>query len=126
MKTWKILLVSLFLLLCVSSAVAEGIVTPMFVNIRSTQASLSISGSTASCIGGVWAYSSSSSCSMTMRLQKQNGSSWSTLVSWTSIGSGSATRSETYTITAGTYRVNVSGYVDDEYYSATSSTQTKY
>lgn len=125
MKIRKILLVSILLLCCITSTNAKGEVSPMFIYIRTTLAELSINGSSASCIGGVWAYSPNSSCTITMCLQKQNGSSWTNLKTWTGDGSGSATLSETYTISSGTYRVYVSGNVEGEPYSVKSPTKIK-
>jgi len=50
---------------------------------------------------------------------KKNGSSWTTLKTWSDNGSGSATLSETYTISSGTNRVKVSGTVAGESYTLT-------
>lgn len=125
MKARKILVATLMLLCCISSAIAEGGITPMYVNIRTTQATLSISGDTATCVGGVWAFSSTGACSITVKLQKQDGGSWTTLKSWTDTGSGSASASGTYAVSAGTYRVSASGNVDGESFSVNSATKTK-
>ena len=125
MKTWKILSVAILLLCLLTYNVAMAEMSPMFVNIGSTSAELTISGSTANCVGEVWAYSTSSSCTISMKLQKKNGSSWTTLKTWSDDGNGSATMSESYTISSGTYRVKVSGTVAGESYSVTTGNKTK-
>lgn len=125
MRMRKKLAVILLLVCLLYGGVALAKVSPMFVNIRSTSAELTISGNTANCYGGVQAYSAGSSCTISMKLQKKNGSSWTTLKTWSDDGNGSAAMSETYTISSGTYRVKVSGTVAGESYSVTTGTKTK-
>ena len=125
MRMRKILAVTLLLICLLYGGVALAKISPMFVNIRSTSAELTIGGNTANCYGGVQAYSAGNSCTINMKLQKKNGSSWTTIKTWSDDGNGSASLSETYTISSGTFRVNVYGNVAGESYSVTSGTKIK-
>lgn len=76
--------------------------------IRSKSASISISGTTASCFAKLTAQSSAA-LSIKMTLQKKSGSTWSNVQSWSASKSGtSLTLSKTKAVTSGgTYRLKV-------------------
>lgn len=106
-----ILLFSVF-----APAYAEDLETPVedpiieeFQGMHSVIAILDLSGSNASCQGKLDG-KPSYSYSMTMSLQKQNGSSWSTVVSWSETGTGINGIDLTKVkngVTCGTYRCKV-------------------
>ena len=84
-------------------------------------ASLSISGGTANCSGWVTPYGTYS-CSLTLSLYQQNGSSWSLVDSWSTSATGGETASisRSVSVGSGTYKVVSTGNVDGESSSATS------
>lgn len=86
---------------------AEPIVPPTrYTVIRSKSASVSVSGTTASCYAKLTAQSSAT-LTIKMTLQKKSGSTWSNVQSWTASKTGtSLTMSKTKTVTSGgTYRM---------------------
>ncbi len=93
-KQISILIIAILLFSIIVPAYAEELEPPIdnpvieeFQGMRSVTASLEISGSTATCHSKLTGKSSYSYC-LTMSLQKQNGSSWSTVVSWSETGAG--------------------------------------
>lgn len=105
---------------CISPALAAeyksdlsgGIFTPSYVNINQASTSLSISGGTARVIGTVEKTRSGKSIYLNCVLQKQSGSSWTSITNWSaSSTSNVATLSETYAVAKGTYRVRMYYYV---------------
>lgn len=88
------------------------IITPFYVNINSASTSLRISGGTAYITGNVVKTTSGKTIYLNCALQKQSGSSWTTINNWSaSSTSSSANLSETYSVTSGTYRVKMYYYV---------------
>jgi len=95
--------------------------------VSTCSASLSISGSTATCGASGTAYSSmASSVSLTMYLQKYSSGSWTSISSWSTTKSGTvAVLSSTKTIGTGTYRVKVVCTAGGESVTVYSGTKTK-
>lgn len=88
---------------------AEPIVPPTrYTVIRSKSASVSVSGTTASCYAKLTSQSSAT-LTIKMTLQKKSGSTWSNVQSWTASKTGtSLTMSKTKSVTSGgTYRLKV-------------------
>lgn len=88
---------------------AEPIVPPTrYTVIRSKSASISVSGTTASCNAKLTAQSSAT-LTIKMTLQKKSGSTWSNVQSWTASKTGTLlTLSKTKSVTSGgTYRLKV-------------------
>ena len=89
-----------------NAAGGVGGIQPYYVNTANVSSGIKIEGNTADCISEV---SAKKLCTITtvMRLQKKDGSSWKTIVSWigTSENVGSKVVSKSHTISArGTYR----------------------
>lgn len=85
-----------------------GAVTPLFTNIAFLGPGLSIDSSgRASCYGVASLYSDAQTVQLTVSLQKQSGTGWSTVQSWTGSGSGLAGVEivRDYYVVHGTYRV---------------------
>lgn len=121
------LVLGLLLFLGNTVAMAETRISPKYVNTDVVTAYLSISSKgVATCSGAVYPSSGKYDSSITVSLQKKNGSSWNTQKSWTGSGSGltGCTASGTYTVSRGTYRVYVYGYVGTEFFSRYSSEKT--
>ena len=59
-----------------------------FIALWTASASISINGSTATCLGAAKAQSNAYSILITMHLQKKSGSSWVSISTWTGSGSG--------------------------------------
>ncbi len=89
-----------------NAAGGVGGIQPYYINTSTISSGIRIEGNTAYCITSV---SAKKLCTITtvMRLQKKDGSSWKTIVSWigTSENVGSKVVSKSHTISArGTYR----------------------
>lgn len=101
------------------------IISPYYVNTIRISANLAINGSTATANANVTA-KKVCSISVTMRLQRKEGSSWHTVVSWVG-GANAASKSmtKTYSLsTRGTYRVNASFNVAGEALTENSASRT--
>ncbi len=106
----------ILLISIITPAYAEELDTPVedpiieeYQGIRQITSDISISGSSATC-HGVVVGKSSYSYSMTVYLQKLNGSTWSNIISWSATGSGNLGVSLTKTkssLASGTYRCKV-------------------
>lgn len=71
------------------TAEAQGLITPQFTHIMFIDSKLSITPmGEAICRGVVTLYSSSQTAELTVELQKQNGSGWTPIRSWTVSGPG--------------------------------------
>lgn len=69
----------------------EVVITPFYVYTDNLTANLTIDSSgNATCRGVVIPKDSSYSCSITVKLKRQSGSSWSTIATWTGSGQGYA------------------------------------
>lgn len=79
-----------------------------YVTIRSTDASIKVSGTTATCYAKVTSQKSAS-LKLKMVLQKKSGSTWSTVETWNSSKTGTSLSStNTKTVSSGgTYRLKV-------------------
>ena len=98
-------------------AFADDITTPEeeieieeYVDIQSNRVALSISSKTATCTGSVTARTASNKVNLTLYLQKQVNSGWSTVTSWSTSGTGgrSIILSKTKSgLSSGTYRVRL-------------------
>lgn len=91
-----------------TAANPNGLITPKLTYISLLTAELSINSSgKATCKGQASAYDSTHTTMLTVQLQKSNGSSWSTIKSWTasSTGTAVATVDQDYYVVHGTYRV---------------------
>ena len=91
-----------------TSTVRQGVVSPLFANIAFLGPGLSINSSgRASCLGIASLYDESQTVQLTVSLQKQSGTSWSTVQSWTASGSGlsGVEIARDYYVVHGTYRV---------------------
>ena len=101
------------------------LVQPRYVNTATINADLVISGNTASCYASATA-KRSCHINVKMRLQRKDGSSWSTVCSW--VGSADSvikTLSQTFSLsTRGSYRVNAEFNVGGEVLTYNSSTKT--
>jgi hypothetical protein len=90
----------------------DAIITPFYVHINQASTSLEISGGTAYITGTVEKTSSGKSIYLNCVLQKQSGSSWTSVQQWSASSSGnSATLSKSYSVSSGTYRVRMYYYV---------------
>ena len=121
------LVLGLLLFLGNVTAVAELKVIPKYVNTSAVTANLSISSKgVASCSGKVTPSTGSFNSTISVNLQQKNGSNWKTLKTWTGSATGlvSATASGTHTVSRGTYRVYVYGYVGTEVVSKYSAEKT--
>ena len=112
------LTVCLLLIGCIGTieclaAVIPPEIEPQYDLTLSTRAGLTISDSgVASCSGTIRANATTSKVTITLRLYKKSGSSWLIIKSWSKtdqLFKGSI--SETYTVSAGTYKVIASGKV---------------
>jgi len=86
----------------------HGPISPQFTHISHVMARLSISvWGEANCSGSVALYSRSDTAVLIMELQRQDGSGWSTVKSWTSSGPGlpGVYMDNYHWVTRGTYRV---------------------
>ena len=98
MKTKKIIaLILSALMLCIATpalaADIEQIANPQiatvkFVQLNSAYTNIRISGGAATCSGYAKAKSNSYTVKATLRLQKQSGTSWTTISSWSGSGKG--------------------------------------
>ena len=111
----------------VQAAQAAGgeLVQPRYVNTAAIAADLVISGSTAHCLADVTA-KRTCHINVKMRLQRKDGSSWSTVCSWVGAADGvTKTLSQTFSLsTRGSYRVNAEFNVGGEVLTYNSSTKT--
>lgn len=111
-----------------TSAKQESLVSIQYVYINQANTSLTISTSgTATVYGYVQRTPSGKSIQLTSTLQRYSNGSWSNVKSWSkSSTSSSATISETYPVTNGTYRVEIYYYVagDGGYESGTIYSKT--
>ena len=103
-----------------------GGIQPYYVNTATLSSEIKIEGSTAYCITDV---SAKKLCfiNIVMRLQRKEGSSWHTIVSWvgSSANAGSKVMSKSHTLsTRGTYRVYAICTVGGEEVTCTSNTAT--
>jgi hypothetical protein len=101
-------------------------IQPYYVNTANVAAEIKIEGSTAYCISEV---SAKKLCfiNIIMRLQRKEGSSWHTIVSWvgSSANAGSKVMSKSHALsTRGTYRVYAIFTVCDEEVTCASNTVT--
>ena len=101
---------------CIGLAESKGTMTPFYVAIREVEATLSLSGSTASCMGKVKAYDASTTSTVVVKLMKKNGTAWNEVTRWNGSGSGTsgATAKGTYSLKSGTYKVITTGTVKDK------------
>lgn len=84
------------------------IISPRFIGISLISADLSINSlGRTTCSGSVTPSSDSYTTVLTVKLQKQNGSSWSTIKSWSDTNTGieGVIIEKHYYVTSGTYRV---------------------
>lgn len=111
-KLTKIL--SLLLVLSVLSLTATP-ATARYTNITSFAVSFSMSSSgLASCYTTIKLSNSTDSVDLTMELQQKNGSSWSTIKTWTTTGSKTVSLDKSWFVTSGyTYRIYVTADVSD-------------
>ena len=120
------LVLGLLLFLGNTVALAETRISPKYVNTDIVTANLSISSKGVATCSGTVSPSGKYESTISVNLQKKNGSSWSTIKTWT--GSGSTlmgcSASGTYTVSRGTYRVYVCGYVGTEFFSKYSAEKT--
>lgn len=100
---------------CTLTAIAMTDIQPFYISTGNITATLSIdSNGNAACSGQVTAMSSSSKTSITVKLVKKSGSTWSEVKKWTSSGSGitGASAGGSVKVAKGyTYRVEVTGKV---------------
>lgn len=92
----------------------EDVVSPQYTHTRKVVAQLSIDSSgRATCTGKVGVYDKESTVALTVKLLKKDGSSWTSIKSWSDSGSGNIdfSLSRNYTVEHGTYMVSVSGKV---------------
>ena len=108
-----------------AQAASGELVQPRYVNTSSINADLVISGSTAHCYANATA-KRSCHIKVKMRLQRKDGSSWSTVCSWVGAADGvTKTLDKTFSLsTRGSYRVNAEFNVGGEVLTYTSSTKT--
>lgn len=89
-----------------------------YAHIQETYARLSISGGVASCSGGASPDCSTDKTYITLSLKKStNGSSWSTIASWSASGTGvsGAGKAATYTVSSGYwYKVTTTTTIKDK------------
>lgn len=87
-------------------------IAPLWINTMNMSCNLSSSGRTITCVGNITALSGST-ISGTLTLQRQNGSSWEDVTSWSRNSTTALLNfNETHTVNrAGTYRVVLSGTV---------------
>lgn len=105
------------------SNLQQSIISSRNHTIRKTTASISISGSTATCSGTVSLYSGmTSSIKITVYLEKSNAGSWSSIKSWS--GSGGQL-SGTYSVGRGTYRTKTVATSNGESTTAISASAVK-
>lgn len=87
-------------------------VTPMWTNIMNISAYLSIDSSgTATCSSDLIQSLSDGSSALVMNLQKLNSGKWSTIATWTKIGSIECSNIAYEDVAEGTYRLSVTGKV---------------
>lgn len=122
-KSGMVALVLVFAM--VATVASASMIVPFWVSVKSVDAGLSIKGSTASCSGEILAMKSDAACSVTVSLQKKDGTKWTTVKSWSGSGKGSAIAGGTYAVASGTYRVYTSGKAAGESATCTSSSKTK-
>ena len=108
-----------------AQAASGELVQPRYVNTSSINADLVISGSTAHCYANATA-KRSCHINVKMRLQRKDGSSWSTVCSWVGAADGvTKTLDKTFSLsTRGSYRVNAEFNVGGEVLTYNSSTKT--
>lgn len=98
------------------TAEAQGLITPQFTHIMFVDSKLSITPmGEAICRGALTLYSSSQTAELTVELQKQNGSGWTPIKSWTASGPGlpGVEIERSYYVVKGTYRVCTTAKVRD-------------
>lgn len=87
-------------------------ITPMYDYTGQVQAVLEINSGTATCMGSVSASNASNKVSIQVILQKKVGTKWSNVDSWSSSGTGSASKKGTKSLTKGyQYKVVVTGQI---------------
>lgn len=90
-------------------------ISPRYVNIASTSTGLSNSNGSASCVGSIQAYSSSSSLKVFLYLEKKVSGTWTQAGSWYDTKTGSSlTLTKKVSVGNGTYRVKASYYANGE------------
>ena len=101
-------------------------IMPMYVTIQNTSTSLTSTDSGVCCKASKIT-KAKTDIKITMRLQKQSGTSWSTVKIWTSSGSSvtSLILTKNYTVTSGTYRVKATMEAGSESQTVISKSCTK-
>lgn len=112
--------------ICLGEAVDEPSVLPEdYVNTLDVAASLYITNGSATCTGWITPYGTHS-CSLTLRLYKKNGNTWTKITGWSTntTGGEQAYLCRSATVGLGTYKVLLTGSVDGEVVSITSNIVT--
>ena len=107
------------------AATSSDMITPYYVNIQNAEAFLTLNGSQA--IAETKIYTKKKlDISITMKLQKKSGSSWTTVKTWTESKKDSVILNvnKTYTISSGTYRIYSTVSAGTETITLISSTKT--
>ena len=114
MKRVLCLILSVVLLLTITTPVLaaenENVVTPRYTHIAMIYSNLSINSATGLTACQADGYApTASSVKLTCKLQQYNGSSWTTVKTWTATGTDIATLSKNYAVYSGyTYRLSAS------------------
>ena len=86
------------------------VIVPRYIAANTVTSTLSIASKTATCVGSAKAINNNYTISITVKLQKQSGTAWSTVATWTGSGSGTAGARVSGTkssLASGKYRTNV-------------------
>ncbi len=92
----------------------SGEISPRYISLMSIASGLDIDSlGIAECKANMSHRSSDGSCKLTMKLQKSNSSSWSTIATWSKEGTYTCENSKLRAVSSGTYRLCVIGKVYD-------------
>lgn len=111
---WVMVIIMVLGLVAGTQGIADDGVTPCYEDTASVTATFSITGGVANCGGSVKPGSSTSSATVSVRLQRKEGGSWITIATWTGNSSSGykASASGSKAVTSGyNYRVYVTGVV---------------
>ena len=111
---WVMVVCMILVLVAGTQGIADDGVAPCYEDTASVTATLSITGGVANCGGSVKPGSSTSSATVSVRLQRKDAGSWTTMATWTgnsSSGYKASASGSTAAASGYSYRVYVTGVV---------------